>query len=145
MTSRSQRGLIRPEAVRAPSGAAAVWYRSWYHLVIASLDLEFGLRDFAPEPVPEFDHPWKRDDVWVWIRCDVQFVPFCVIMRVIVPTNRSIGKRAGLVRLRRTIVELVGPARRVRVTVCSHTEYTDDGPIRVFSPLTHAIDVVVGQ
>jgi hypothetical protein len=78
-------------------------------VVMASLDLEFGFRDFASEPFPEFDHARKLDDLWFGIRGDVQFVPFRVLVRVIIPTNRPIIKRAGQVRLRRAVVELVRP------------------------------------
>jgi hypothetical protein len=47
---------------------------------MASLDLELGFRNLAPEPFPEFDHPGERDVVWTWVRCDVQFVPFGVLV-----------------------------------------------------------------
>jgi hypothetical protein len=42
--------------------------------VLVSRDLELGFGNFAPEPLPEGDHPGKRDGVWVGIWCDVQFV-----------------------------------------------------------------------
>jgi len=47
---------------------------------MASLDLELGFRDLAPESFPEFDHSGELDYVWVGIRCDVQFVPFGVLV-----------------------------------------------------------------
>jgi hypothetical protein len=43
-------------------------------VVMVSLDLDFGFQNFAPEPFPEFDHPWKLDDIWGLIGCDVEFV-----------------------------------------------------------------------
>ena len=112
---------------------------------MASLNLELGFRDLAPEPFPEFDHARELDDVWFGVWCDVQFVPFGVLVRVVVPTNRPIVKRAGQIRLRRAVVELVGLSRRVRVTVRPNAKHTDDGPVGVLSPLAHAIEVVVGQ
>ena len=62
-----------------------------------------------------------------------------------IPTDRTVLKRAGWVRLRRAVVEPVGPSRRVRVTVCPHAKHADDGPVGVLSPLAHAIEIVVGQ
>jgi hypothetical protein len=47
---------------------------------MASLDLELGFRDLAPEPFPVFDHPRELDEVRVGVRCDVQFVPFGVFV-----------------------------------------------------------------
>ena len=55
---------------------------------MASLDLEFGFRDLAPESFPEFNHARELDDLWFGIRCDVEFVAFRILVGVIVPTNR---------------------------------------------------------
>jgi hypothetical protein len=51
---------------------------------MASLDLELGFRDLVPEPFPEFDHPGEFDAVWVGVRCNVQFVPFAILVRVVI-------------------------------------------------------------
>jgi hypothetical protein len=64
-------------------------------VVMASLDLDFGFRNFAPESFPEFDHPWELDYLWFCLGCDVEFVAFCVLVRVVVPTNRTVLKRTG--------------------------------------------------
>jgi hypothetical protein len=47
---------------------------------MASRNLELGFRNLAPEPFPEFDHSGERDAVWLGVRCDVQFVPFGVLV-----------------------------------------------------------------
>jgi len=85
----------------------------YHRSVVVSRDIELGFRDLAPEPFPEFDHPGERDDVWFGVRCDVQFVAFGVLVRVVVPTNRPICKCAGRIRLCRAVVTFVGPPGRV--------------------------------
>jgi hypothetical protein len=62
-----------------------------------------------------------------------------------IPTDRTILKRAGRVRLRRTVVELVGPPGGVCVTVGPHAEHADDGPVEELLSLVHAIEVVIGR
>nr|WP_206538429.1 hypothetical protein [Natronorubrum sulfidifaciens] len=56
--------------------------------------------------------------------------------------NRPIVKRAGRVRLHRAIVELVGPPRQVRVTVCPYAKHTDNGPVGILPPLAHTIEII---
>ena len=113
--------------------------------MMASRDLELGFRDLAPEPFPEFDHPRERDDVRIGVRWDVQFMSFGVLVRVVIPTNRPIVKRAGRIRLRRPVMEPLGPSRRVRVTVRPLAKRPDAGPVGILSPLVHAIEVLVGK
>jgi hypothetical protein len=48
--------------------------------LVASVDLELGFWDIAPEPIPECDHPGKLDGFWVGVGSDVEFVPFGLLV-----------------------------------------------------------------